>query len=374
MKKAAAILLVAALFLTWALPALAADGAVLSVENLTVRLEDVCGGEILVTVRVTEDSGIACGCVAVSYDPTAFLFEGKNEVRPDCDGALFIRRGRASEGYPVLLEFTDTLPAGGAVAEFSLKLMPTAKVGEYPLTVVTRAPLCDAAGKGLEAELQPGIVALTAYEPCESLTLQVLPETDTVAPGESFRVAYRIAGLPATGLTEFDFYTEYDEALFELESLSIADTLGGFGVIGFVDEENGHICGTVGSKTFFTDSTVAYAVFTAKTEGEGAISVYSCADPEDPRTPITAFSAVVDGDILRYELPVLQPGTVRIALKDLVGDINGDHVLSITDVSSLLQFLASASSEGLVASKLDVNADSSVGITDVSTLLNMLEE
>lgn len=57
-----------------------------------------------------------------------------------------------------------------------------------------------------------------------------------------------------------------------------------------------------------------------------------------------------------------------------VGDVNGDGSLSISDVSGLLNYLATGTTTGLVIDCLDVNGDGSVSISDVSTLLNMLAQ
>ena len=373
LKKLSFVLLLAVLLVSLPTTAFAAGTVKVSLNAQTVRLESVTDGEVTVTVSISGASGLAGGCLAVGYDPTVFLFEGKNAVDPDCDAAMFIRRGRAADGYPVLLQFTDALPKSGIVASFTLKLLPTAAPGSYDLKIREVSPLVSAEGEALPTAFENGAVSLTAYEPCESLTLQALCETPSIRPGESFTVIYRVAGIPETGLSDFDFFITYDADLVTLQSLSLPDSVSGFSLLGFADAETGHLCGTVGNKVFTGDSLVGYAVFTAGKicETDAVISIYPGGEADDPRTAKTAFSAAVDGDILRYEMPALQPCTVRISVPC---DLNGDGVESILDVTALLRYLSTHDPQFAIVEKVDVNGDDTDSILDVTALLKALSK
>ena len=375
-KRFTAIFLLFAFSLLCAFPvcAGAADLNEIQLVPVTVRLEDA--DEVTVTVKIPAGSAVASGSVSIGYDPAVFLFEGKNQVVPACDGAMFIRRGRAADGYPVVIEFTDRLPISGGEATFTLKLLDGCEPGEYPLMPVVSAPLLDEAGNNSGLTVSAGSVTLTAYEPCETLSLQLLTDSASVKPGDCITVQYRLAGIPESGMSEYEFFTVYDESKLELLSLELPLTVGGCSVVGFGRLSDGLLCGTVGDKVFTEDSVIGRAIFFVKeTDADTVeISVYDCSDETDSRTAETAFSAVVDGDIVRYELPALQSLSIPVekAPAYIPYDVNGDGSITIGDVSVLLNCLSSGSTDQYPFEVLDCNGDGSITIGDVSALLNAL--
>lgn len=62
-----------------------------------------------------------------------------------------------------------------------------------------------------------------------------------------------------------------------------------------------------------------------------------------------------------------------LTIKDyIVGDANGDGIISITDVSTIASYLLGGSPAGFNANAADANKDGTVSITDVSTLASLL--
>jgi len=55
-----------------------------------------------------------------------------------------------------------------------------------------------------------------------------------------------------------------------------------------------------------------------------------------------------------------------------VGDVNDDGVVSIKDVTILIDYLLTSDLSGLVEAHLDVNQDGLITIKDVTTLIDML--
>lgn len=55
-----------------------------------------------------------------------------------------------------------------------------------------------------------------------------------------------------------------------------------------------------------------------------------------------------------------------------VGDVNNDGVVSIKDVTILIDYLLTSDLSGLVEAHLDVNQDGLITIKDVTTLIDML--
>jgi formylglycine-generating enzyme required for sulfatase activity len=61
---------------------------------------------------------------------------------------------------------------------------------------------------------------------------------------------------------------------------------------------------------------------------------------------------------------------VKVAANGLLGDVNGDHEMNITDVTELINYLTNNDGSQLV--NPDVSLDDMVNITDVTMLINML--
>ncbi len=56
----------------------------------------------------------------------------------------------------------------------------------------------------------------------------------------------------------------------------------------------------------------------------------------------------------------------------LVGDINGDKIINISDVTKLINYLLNGNGDAIVLANADVNGDGLVNISDVTALINLL--
>ena len=69
------------------------------------------------------------------------------------------------------------------------------------------------------------------------------------------------------------------------------------------------------------------------------------------------------------ELPVTEIG---YTYERMLGDVNGDGYLSITDVTALINYLLSNDASDIYLVNADVNDDTKINISDVTTLINQL--
>ena len=56
----------------------------------------------------------------------------------------------------------------------------------------------------------------------------------------------------------------------------------------------------------------------------------------------------------------------------MLGDVNGDHVLSIADVTALINYLLNGHTSVIYTANADVNQDYNISISDVTNLINRL--
>lgn len=81
------------------------------------------------------------------------------------------------------------------------------------------------------------------------------------------------------------------------------------------------------------------------------------------------FAAILGDEVI--EIPVVLNAVIATALP---GDVNGDGVVSIADVSTLLSLLGGSDPADFVADSADLDLDDSISIRDVSLLLSLISE
>ena len=64
--------------------------------------------------------------------------------------------------------------------------------------------------------------------------------------------------------------------------------------------------------------------------------------------------------------------TVTISSSSLLGDVNGDGSVNISDVTALIDYLLSGNASGISLSGADCNRDGSINISDVTSLIDYL--
>ena len=74
-----------------------------------------------------------------------------------------------------------------------------------------------------------------------------------------------------------------------------------------------------------------------------------------------------DIDNLTFSLEVIQDEP-----EVMLGDVNGDHVLSIADVTALINYLLNGHTSVINTANADVNQDENISISDVTNLINRL--
>ena len=133
-----------------------------------------------------------------------------------------------------------------------------------------------------------------------------------------------------------------------------------------------------GTALYFNESKAVYRYV----PGESEITLYYTSEKAKTEG-FNIYGLAFRGDDLYlsvYDYPEIDPQNAEAALEKVVitpaykqGDINGDNVISIMDVTQLLQKLASTeplSSLGV----LDVNKDGILSIMDVTTLLQIISK
>jgi len=64
--------------------------------------------------------------------------------------------------------------------------------------------------------------------------------------------------------------------------------------------------------------------------------------------------------------------TVTVTAQGLIGDVNGDGSVNISDVTALIDYLLSGNASGINLINADANQDSSINISDVTALIDYL--
>lgn len=108
----------------------------------------------------------------------------------------------------------------------------------------------------------------------------------------------------------------------------------------------------------------------------GALVVINLTAGEDFTGPATiglknSFFTTVDG--IEFVLPV-ESCQVQLLAQQLRGDANGDGMVTIADVSFLIDYLLAGCQSSFHTQNADLNADGVVTIADVSSLIDLLLE
>lgn len=108
----------------------------------------------------------------------------------------------------------------------------------------------------------------------------------------------------------------------------------------------------------------------------GALVVINLTADEDFTGPATiglknSFFTTVDG--IEFVLPV-ESCQVQLLAQQLRGDANGDGMVTIADVSFLIDYLLAGCQSSFHTQNADLNADGVVTIADVSSLIDLLLE
>lgn len=108
----------------------------------------------------------------------------------------------------------------------------------------------------------------------------------------------------------------------------------------------------------------------------GALVVINLTADENFTGPATvglknSFFTTVDG--VEFVLPV-ESCQVQLLAQQLRGDANGDGVVTIADVSFLIDYLLAGCQSSFHSQNADLNADGVVTIADVSSLIDLLLE
>ena len=108
----------------------------------------------------------------------------------------------------------------------------------------------------------------------------------------------------------------------------------------------------------------------------GALVVINLTAGEDFTGPATiglknSFFTTVDG--IEFVLPV-ESCQVQLLAQQLRGDANGDGIVTIADVSFLIDYLLAGCQSSFHTQNADLNADGVVTIADVSSLIDLLLE
>ena len=77
----------------------------------------------------------------------------------------------------------------------------------------------------------------------------------------------------------------------------------------------------------------------------------------------------------RYQQPVfgeLDPHHFTVSMSFIRGDVNGDRIVNITDVTALINYLLSGDASAINIDAANCNQDSIINITDVTVLINYL--
>lgn len=108
----------------------------------------------------------------------------------------------------------------------------------------------------------------------------------------------------------------------------------------------------------------------------GALVVITLTADEEFTGPSTiglknSFFTTVDG--VEFVLPV-ESCQVQLLAQQLRGDANGDGIVTIADVSFLIDYLLAGCQSSFHTQNADLNADGVVTIADVSSLIDLLLE
>ena len=107
--------------------------------------------------------------------------------------------------------------------------------------------------------------------------------------------------------------------------------------------------------------------FTATIEGASAVLTKSMEQNADGSYRISI--CVVSGDLQTATEYIINATVIASILR---GDVNGDGDITISDVTTLIDYLLTSDDTNVNIQNADVNADSSIGISDVTTLIDML--
>ncbi|MBO4315843.1 MAG: dockerin type I repeat-containing protein, partial [Prevotella sp.] len=65
-------------------------------------------------------------------------------------------------------------------------------------------------------------------------------------------------------------------------------------------------------------------------------------------------------------------GELKTIINQLVGDVNGDGLVNITDVVCLVNYVLTNDATGVIMENTDINDDGDVNITDVVSLVTLI--
>ena len=309
-KRLLAVLLtlcmVVALVPTMMFASSAAEAGTVSVVDTSAQLGEAT--EVTVTV-VADGAWAEEDELLVAYDTTAFSW---SDAESEDDDLFEISKGSKKQGYAIVVdcwtedEYTDT-----TVGTVTLEIAEDAAAGDYEFTV--------------DGEVVGTVTLLPAFE-YEGMTFRIIADKTELVPGDTVTLTYKIYGIPATGLTEFEFFNVFDEDAFEFVSASVPSSIEGLTLYGTVNESQKMLCGTVSPDHFLGNSVLGTATFLVKDDAATGEYVFDIDRTEqDPASdawkdrPTTfSYCEIIDGEKTMVPMPTPAVATATVTVTGTV--------------------------------------------------------
>lgn len=229
--------------------------------------------------------------------------------------------------------------------------------------------------------------AMTTVSAADGLTIKA--GSASVEAGKEFTIDIELAGVPSSGVAGLDFAVKYDSSVFEVTGVTegaVSKTtdkqIEGFDSNLATDITAGEVAvlwatGQISTNDSWIKSDGVLLTLNCKAlkDGESKVEI-----TKGKRKDATSVDAVVEG--LSVVNPTVSAGTVKVGATveptqaptnaptdTLLGDVNCDGKVDVTDLSTLAIALADSKKlEGQSAINADVDKDGKQALTDLARI------
>lgn len=231
--------------------------------------------------------------------------------------------------------------------------------------------------------------AMTSVSAADSLTIKA--GSATAKSGETFKIDIELAGVPSSGIAGLDFAVKYDSSVFEVVDVTegTVSKTSDKQVEGFTSNLATNVASGEVSVLWATGQI---ATNSSWIKSDGVLLTLNCKAVKDgeakveivkgTRKDATSVDAVVEG--LKVVNPAVSAGTVKISSttveptaeptktpgdKAILGDINSDGIVDISDLSVLAIALVDHKElKGQAALNADVDQNGKVELSDLARI------
>ena len=223
--------------------------------------------------------------------------------------------------------------------------------------------------------------AMTTVSAADGLTIKA--GSASVEAGKEFTIDIELAGVPSSGIAGLDFAVKYDASVFEVTGVTEG------AVSKTTDKQVEGFTSNLATDISSDGVAVLWATGQISTndswiKSDGVLLTLNCKALKDgeskveivkgKRNDATSVDAVVEG--LSVVNPAVSAGTVKVGTQGtvepgetLLGDVNCDGKVDVTDLSTLAIALADSKKlEGQSAINADVDKDGKQALTDLARI------